>query len=264
MTERKAWPKLEAPPIIEVACGVFFPGAAAPDPISVGGWWRQIKKGYPKHEIQPAVNDSPGFIIGIGSSPLRSWLISDDDEWIIQVQPDRFYVNWRKRRGSYPRFSGPGGVCERALFELNRFTTYCREELTIELSPSTIELAKVDAIVESRHWKEGNSEDLGRLLPIIADVGRFARSEAVELGLNLVERIADGTVQVNLSLSTEALFGGHIARTVKVETRCVRSLPGQSEAQLKDAFAKANSDANSAFFGLISNDELERFQKEAK
>lgn len=260
MTQTAATRKLEAPPIIEVVCGVFFPAVAGLDPILVGGWWHQIQKEYPRHEIQPAVADaSVYFAHGVG--PLRSWLISESDEWVIQIQPDRFYMNWRKRAGGYPRFSGKDGVLDRAVFELGRFQEYCRAELKTTIAPLLVDLAKVDLIIEDQHWK--GPEDLGQVLPVVADVGRFAKSGGVELNLQIAEPRPEegGMMQLGLSLSTETIRGGQVARAVKIETRCTRRLAGPSEDHVRRSFAQLNEEANAVFFGLIRPEELHRFDR---
>ncbi len=260
METRTRRPRLEAPPIIEVMCGFFFPPIPMLDPVVVGGWWNEIKRDYPKHAIQPAVIDAPGVFVAQGSGPLRSWLISEDDAWVLQVQPDRFYVNWRRRREQeYPRFSGDSGVGRRALNELARFRGYCLRELKVEIAPSTVELAKVDLIVEGTHWKD--TEDLASVLPIIADVRRFSRTGDVELALNFTEPRDAGQMLVSLSLSTETLPGGAFARAAKIDTRCMMAIRGSTEPEMQMAFAALNEDLNDVFFGLLALDQLSRFDQ---
>jgi uncharacterized protein (TIGR04255 family) len=252
--------KLDAPPIIEVMCGVFFPPVVELDPVAAGGWWRSIKSDYPKHSIQPAVTEASGIFVSHGTAPLRSWLISGDDEWVVQVQPDRFYVNWRKRSGVYPRFNdhdGHEGVLTRALREFERFREYCRSELNSEIVPSTVELAKVDLIIERSHWTD--ETDLGTLLPVIADVRRFAKWSALDLGMHAVVRKPDSVMQLDLSLSTDTIEGGQLARVVKIDTRTSRTLSGGRGANVREAFVALNNDANEAFEGLINPAQMSRF-----
>jgi uncharacterized protein (TIGR04255 family) len=249
-------PKLDSPPIIEVVCGVFFGAVDGLDPVFVGAWWRDIEADYPGHSIQPAVTELP-VILPQGALPIRSWLISADDEWVVQVQPDRFYVNWRKRGRSYPRFSSAGGVLERAMSELGRFRAFCRSKLRIEIAPSAVELAKVDLVVENVHWK--GQSDLGKVLPVIADVGRATQSSETELGLRVVQPRSHGVTHLSLSLSTDTIYGGKLARAVKIEARCTRQLRDVDDDAIREAFAELNADANDAFFGLVEPNELSRF-----
>jgi hypothetical protein len=100
--------KLASPPIEEVVCGLCFPSIPELDPIAVGRFSHDIRDEYRQHAVQPPVTDQAGFTFALGAGPLRSWLISENDEWVIQLQHDRFYLNWRQRGGDYPRFSDEG------------------------------------------------------------------------------------------------------------------------------------------------------------
>lgn len=251
--------KLEAPPIVEVMCGMFFEPVAALDPMAVGGWWHsKMRATYPGHTVQPAVTDA-GTVFFAGSGPLRAWLVSADDEWIIQVQPDRFYVNWRKREAAYPRFSGEGGVLRRALLEFGRFAEYCKEELSVSIVPNTVELAKVDLIIEQKHWRDG--KDLAAILPVVADIGRFAKSPALSFGLNVVEPRDGGCVlHMDLQLLPASIVDGQLARAMKIETRA--TCPVTEAAAFEDRFAVLNGHANEVFFGLLAPEGLKRFSTE--
>jgi uncharacterized protein (TIGR04255 family) len=252
--------KLEAPPIIEVVCGLFFPPVPSVDPIFVGGLQRELADEYPRHAIHAPVVDVPlSFMPGPG--PLRSWLISKSDEWVLQLQPDRFYVNWRRRKISeYPRFNDSGGVLEKTLFEFTRFRKACKDRLGTDVMPATVELAKVDLIVEGEHWQD--VQDLGRVVPLVADVGKFANSPGVELGLNIIDRDPAGITQVvSLSLSTESLLDGSPARALKIETRCAATVASPEVDAVKSGFVELNRKANATFFGLLSPSELGRFKK---
>jgi uncharacterized protein (TIGR04255 family) len=251
--------KLEAPPIIEVVCGVFFAPRPELDPIFVGGWHNEVAHTeLPRHAIQPAVADGTGFFMGVG--PLRSWLISQDDEWVVQIQPDRLYVNWRRREGEYPRFSDRGGVLERALFELRRFRAHCVQKLGADLALTGVELAKVDVIAQGLHWSD--TADLGKVIPLVADVSRFASSSNVELALNIVDRPNTVTqVVVGLSLATESVPKVGLARAVKIDTRCTARLAVADDTEITECFTQLNMRANDTFFSLISPNELGRFDR---
>jgi hypothetical protein len=242
---------------------VFFAPVPAIDPVFVGGLQRDTAfSDYPHHAIHPAVLDAPGLLFSPGRGPLRSWLISSNDEWVLQLQLDRFYVNWRRRGNEYPRFSGEGGVLERALTEIERFRGYCQERLRAEVRPSTVELAKVDLMVEGVHWS--GVEDLGRLVSLIGHIGNFAKSATLELGMNIVDHDPAGpTRAVGLSLSTETLVNGRLARALKIETRCTSPLPSHDCDAIRAGFMQLNVRANGAFYGLIDPNELGRFAKKS-
>jgi hypothetical protein len=96
----------------------------------------------------------------------------------------------------------------------------------------------------------------------VRDIGRFAKSDSLELGLNLIDRDSTGTSQVvTLSLSTEPLLNGSFGRAVKIETRCTAPLAGEGTEAIRTAFVQLNEKANDTFFGLISVGELGRFRR---
>jgi len=112
-------PEFENPPITEVALSVQF------EPL---GWWRiahaglfwaQIKSGYPLTEAQislpPQIEQfgedrfpqAPTITFSqVDSDSARVWFLSKDNTRLIQVQRDRFIINWRKFVGDevYPRY----------------------------------------------------------------------------------------------------------------------------------------------------------------
>ena len=110
-------PLYENPPIDEVAIGLQF---ASPIPGFIdphgGLFWQRVKGTYRRAESQPRIETPPevldaplgltaGFpqVIGptLGS---RTFLISDDDTYLLQIQNNRFYRNWRRRTDPYPHF----------------------------------------------------------------------------------------------------------------------------------------------------------------
>jgi uncharacterized protein (TIGR04255 family) len=114
-------PDYERPPIDEVAIGVQF---AAPIPGFVdahtGVFWQRVQNAYPKADAQPRIELPPGALQPIGATPSpfpldiqkllgsphggRTFLVSDDDAYLLQIQNDRFYRNWRRRDAPYPHF----------------------------------------------------------------------------------------------------------------------------------------------------------------
>ena len=47
-----------------------------------------------------------GILVQPGLNPpaQRTWLLSPDDERLVQIQDDAFFSNWRRRKASYPHF----------------------------------------------------------------------------------------------------------------------------------------------------------------
>jgi uncharacterized protein (TIGR04255 family) len=110
-------PDYERPPIDEVAIGVQFvmPIAGFAD-AHAGVFWQTVISEYPKVEPQPRVESPPEVLDQpAGTIPLpfplftaphgaRTFLISEDDAYLLQIQNNRFYRNWRRRDEAYPHF----------------------------------------------------------------------------------------------------------------------------------------------------------------
>ncbi len=124
-------PRLKDPPIVEVVCGFFFSPLPGLDPLMVGKYWAEQKEksGYKNRQLQPPVTDRPGLTFADGVAPVRSMLISDTDEYVLQIQPDRFYFNWRRREGHhYPHFNDykeGEGVLTKGLREFAKLVDCC-------------------------------------------------------------------------------------------------------------------------------------------
>lgn len=74
----------------------------------IGDFWALIRDKYPRSQHAQLVlgeGDAP-VQDGFGNWLPRVWFMSDDDCWLVQLQQDRLYVNWRAtdKALSYPRF----------------------------------------------------------------------------------------------------------------------------------------------------------------
>lgn len=109
-------PDFERPPLDEVVLGIQF----APLPlrlVDVGAFHACISDNYPHAVDVPPLGPSFETFGLVPFQPLpfplmvgaqwRCWFLSENDEYLIQLQPDRLLTNWRVRPGgdSYPRFS---------------------------------------------------------------------------------------------------------------------------------------------------------------
>lgn len=118
-TENARLPTFESPPVTEVALSVQFAELGNLRAIHLSLLWEKFgKTAFPTTEEQPPVANA---VESTGSSSLpngpqiqfldlpplpRVLFISQDGNIVIQVQADRFTVNWRKRKPTdlYPRY----------------------------------------------------------------------------------------------------------------------------------------------------------------
>lgn len=243
-------PRLEAPPIVEVVCGFFFSPVPALDPLFVGKYWAEKKErhGYPMRQLHPPVADRPGIVFGDGVGPLRSWLVSASDEYVIQIQPDRLYFNWRRRSGEYPHFrdhAGNEGVLTKGLRELGELSDFCAATLGQKLSPLRLELAKIDQLVQPRHFTD--FRDLAKLVRVVAPVLSVTKSGEPMLNLNIVEA-RDG-YEVLFQMTNSAL-GPNGEPAVQFETRTNAEVGNVS---IREKFLAMNDVVNEVFFGMLDD-----------
>ncbi len=254
--------KLEEPPITEVVCGSFFKPVPGLDPVALGTFWKARQKEFPRREfkapIAPPSLESFELNFGPDIGPLRTWLISKDDVFIIQVQRDRFYLNWRVRQDEYPRFNdwdSNRGLLSRFMREHDAFAQFCNDELGTKLELQGIELAKIDHLERGRHWKD--AADLAGLLPILSQALELADKDPV-VALRLATPRDDGSVDV--AIDTILRVAQPPVPVVKLEfRRSIRRVMPSSE--LAATFRRANDELNELFARLIPEDHHVRFKK---
>lgn len=123
-------PDYEHPPIDEVAIGVQFQRLGAFNQAHIGLIWHEIRDRYPKTQDHPPVisfNPLEGpTVFPMPAGLFRTWLISEDDSMVLQLQPDRLIHNWRRRPGvDYPRFEHLSGTFVEHLARFQRLIGPC-------------------------------------------------------------------------------------------------------------------------------------------
>lgn len=243
--------QLKAPPVIEVVCGFIF-DALPLDPLLLGTYWQQRRSDFPKREVHPPIAEAEAVTLFRGMGPIRSWLISDDDVFLIQIQRDRFYLNWRKRSHDYPRFSDhpdkSPGILSRALQEFEKFQAFCQGELGSVPFPNQVDLAKIDHLIEGSHWC--GLGDLAAMVPWLQPFAQFARSSEPALALRFSEQRNRG----RLIVAADIGLLEQRTRVLKVESRMARV----DATDCREAFTWANTELNEVFASLIPKEQRDR------
>lgn len=248
MNTPPAYPKLDHPPISEVICGFIF----EPEPVDVldfGIYWQERLDEFPRKELHSALFDEA--VLNLGALPARARLISPDPEAIVlQLQHDRFYMNWRARGAAYPRFTsreGTPGLKELALEEWKKFAAFVASRPTAgQPKLRRVELAKVDVLERGAHWTD--HADLGRLMPVAAVFHAIQLADMTQLQLRLTEK-EDGSKATLVTVSVNETHA-------RIEARVIL----QATDDLEQLLAYANDRLNAAFFGLLDPEQRkERF-----
>jgi len=165
MTQVPELPEFENPPVAEVAISIEFAPLEnwrASDPVK---FWSGLRDEYPHFDIQPPVISFPEDLTGPNWGPTRMsvqqvqaanqryWFGTEPTSWLIQVQTDRFIINWRKAPGAetYPRYIA--SVRPRLVREWERFCAYVRQNENGELRVKRCEVSYVNDIPKDECWR---------------------------------------------------------------------------------------------------------------
>lgn len=159
-------PEFHRPPVTEVAISVQFEPLAWWRVAHAGLFWSQIKSDYPLTEAQiplpPQVErfeedrlfpQAPTLSIGaVDPDTARVWFLSEDQTKIVQVQQDRFIINWRQIGGTekYPRYAEE--LRPRFEREYRIFQSYVNTYDTAILNVQQCEITYVNDIARGEGW----------------------------------------------------------------------------------------------------------------
>ncbi len=162
MTQTLKLPKFDNPPLVEVALGIEFEPLERWGIPHFGLFWGQIKNKYPHCLIKPPLASQlevfgeaeRQFTMTFGAPPeVRGWFINRQQTWLIQLQRERFVVNWRKIPvdGDYPRFQK---FLARFEEEWDQFRNFVRDNDLGNLKPLQCELNYFNHIELPDGWRE--------------------------------------------------------------------------------------------------------------
>ena len=152
------------PPVIEVVCGVQFGNLERLFAPHHGIFWKSIRKEFPVVQEAPPLDpivesyeEGPSRLtIGVSDRPPlpRVWLLSDNEQSLIQLQRDRFYYNWKRsdNKVPYPSY-------DRVIVEFERhllaFQEFVAAEKLGEIEFRQCELTYVNHIDKNMGLPEG-------------------------------------------------------------------------------------------------------------
>jgi uncharacterized protein (TIGR04255 family) len=168
-------PEFQYPPVIETVLGVQFEPLPKFNISHLGLYWHRIRERYPDSDIQPPLGSvteafgsdskrAPSFGIEFVQAPdVRCWFIAPQKTELIQVQRDRFIVNWRKVAGDevYPRYSW---FKPRFVDEWSRFKQFLHDEGLGDPVVNQAEVTYVNHFDMGKEWKSFG--DLPKVLSV--------------------------------------------------------------------------------------------------
>lgn len=170
-------PAYDRPPVIEVVCGLQFEALEGFQGTAFGLLWQRFRSEYTTCEQQAPlakvierfgkpIVEEPRVDIEVAKIPPlpRMFFIHQAPCWLMQVQPDRFVHNWRKKNDEvYPRFPEVFG---RFWSAWERFLEFCRDEQIGTPRVNQIEVTYINHIVQGDGW-----DGLGTIGDVFPDIG---------------------------------------------------------------------------------------------
>ncbi|MGA7980063.1 MAG: TIGR04255 family protein [Chromatiaceae bacterium] len=236
----KSFAHLARPPINEVICGFIFSPTTL-TALDFGVYWDRRRADFPRHELHPPVFDDTTIQLG-PVVDARAWLVSVDEDLLVQLQNDRFYMNWRRRGEGYPRFSdhdGQPGLKQRAISEFRKFESFASERTSQPLGLVRLELGKIDVLKKGSEYD--STVDLRELLPVTSVFEQISLAEPQQLQLRMAE--GNGQARTHIAVVMDS-------NRVRIETRYTFPFTGE----LDDDFIRANERVNQVFFGLLNTE----------
>lgn len=141
-----------APPLVEVVFGRQFRPLML-SAIHVGDFWTRLgRDALPNTSEQPplpALIETPaGPLVAQQAAASRHWFRSSDEETLVQLQCDRFLVNWLS--GPYPRFVP---LKERFDSFCGLLEAFAFEHLSTRLEDEQFELSYINHIPWHPDWR---------------------------------------------------------------------------------------------------------------
>jgi uncharacterized protein (TIGR04255 family) len=139
----------QAPPVRELAMAIQFDPLQGWNSRHIGQFWMEVAEQYPTTEDHPpifSISERGPRLEILQIPPLRrTFLISRDQNYVIQSQESRFLFNWRriKETDVYPRF---GAIARQFLDAWGRFSNFVTREKVGNIRPSRYELTYVNHI----------------------------------------------------------------------------------------------------------------------
>lgn len=152
-------PDFVDPPVDEVVIGIMFMPMGGFSTNHVAKYRDAVKHSLPGLQYQPRLMVQLESLSGdpySAQAPLppgitlasqliqpgqRTWLVSADDERLVQIQDDAFLSNWRKRSNTYPRFEP---LMETFWERFTRFRSQLSEDVPLPLQLQQLEVSYVN------------------------------------------------------------------------------------------------------------------------
>jgi len=174
VAESNTLPKFDNPPVIEVVCGITFAELEELRAVQLGYLWDKLRPKYEhSKEMAPLRRAIEVFeeqrqvefqFSDIPPLP-RTWLLTANENGIVQIQKDRLLHNWKRVEPGeeYPHYEK---VIQEFRDCLAQFEAFLNERSIGAVEPLQYELTYVNHVPQGDGWEEIG--DVGNIFPDFA------------------------------------------------------------------------------------------------
>jgi uncharacterized protein (TIGR04255 family) len=242
------------PPLNEVVLGVHFSNTK----LAIEHFGHFFQNHEPnfvatklQHPLPAAGALTPGLAFVTEPELPRVWFEFAEKPFLVQLQGDRFILNWRKVDGlnnEYPHFSE---VYERFAREWDQFLAFCTVRSLATPKVEQLELTYINHLVKGQHWT--SLEDLTASFKSLAFTSNYSSVSAMVLELKYT---VDG-ISVVQSYKPAKTQTGQDLYVVEFKTRAkvstsdeAKTLMKKSNNVLAEEFLRASSDSAQKKWGF--------------
>lgn len=243
--------EFDRPPIQEVVCGIEFvplgPEFRVPH---YGKFWTKVQADYPKCDQAVPVGDINVSIDPTSGLPFpRIWLISADEQTLIQIQRDRFLFNWRLRnpKEAYIRFAN---VFDRFHSAYKEFCSFLTESGIPALQPTTYELTYINILVKGREWE--TPEGLQNVLPFTRSLFQIPGVKAHTINVGVVSDLPEGVGRLVCTVGPAERAIDKVP-VIKFDLQA-RGIDPDGKMSVVEWFGRAHDSINGAFIAMTSEE----------
>lgn len=257
-----------SPPLVEVAFSIQFRQLDKFHLALIGVVWDELKNDYPHVGYEPKLDhqvEKFGLNFNAGEIPNFKFLQKPDiprvtfsdnqGEYLIQIQNDRFVLNWRKNANNiYPRHEL---LSSRLFEEFTRFRNVLAKHDIDEFIPDQLEITNVNHI-------EVTSEPIGLVLNEVLDNKVFSKNPVEGFSTNVYQKLkykekVSGRIYTNLEKTKRRTD----LKDVYVVKITARSHPdGQDDDSMKGLFSFLRESINEVFQSITTDNYHIKWGKE--
>jgi len=176
------------PPIVEFVLGAQFSPLSELTSAFYGKFWNHLGENWGKPQDNPLIADqferfgeerAPlRWQLKLETAPLvnRLTLINADEDRLLQIQPSRFHLNWRKTDVFKPSYKELISEFERYF---NEFRAFCEKDGVGTIEVNQWELTYVDCFPKGAYWD--TPSDWGKFLPGLFRIEQISLGEKLQL-----------------------------------------------------------------------------------